>query len=228
MILLHKSFCIWKFYFHIFALFDHDCVVRSLIAHVQILFNHDGLLWITLFRQRGASLFRKLLQTNFSGRCRRIPIFFESAGIVFGNGVHLLRRFLLFYHGIRHGQSVRREDAAIAMDVHFGNPQRSRHGTCMLWTSASKASQRVFGDVEPAHLREIPDRSTHRLVGNLHKAICQLFYGSPLRFFVLFRKRPKCRPGPFQIQRFVLVGSKYVGKMVGNHPTEHDVSIRNR
>jgi len=41
----------------------------------------------------------------------------------------ILRRFLLFYHGIRHGQSVRREDAAIAMDIHFGNPQHSRHGT---------------------------------------------------------------------------------------------------
>mmetsp|Transcript_27479 Transcript_27479/g.49978 ORF Transcript_27479/g.49978 Transcript_27479/m.49978 type:complete len:207 (-) Transcript_27479:1340-1960(-) len=137
MVLLHESLCVRKLRAGImFALFDHDGVVCSFIAHVQILFNHNGLLRVSLFHERGTSFFRLLFEAHFSCRRRWVLVFIKTTGVVFSNGIHLLCWFLLFYYSICHGQSIRRENATIAMDVHFSNSKCSRHGACMLWSSA--------------------------------------------------------------------------------------------
>ena len=88
--------------------------------------------------------------------------------------LHITGLLLLVDH-VRQRQPIRRKNARVLADHNLSDAQRARYRAGMLAAGATKTRQDMLPRVVALPLRQIPDRSTHGLIGNTHKARRQLF-----------------------------------------------------
>mmetsp|Transcript_14467 Transcript_14467/g.26185 ORF Transcript_14467/g.26185 Transcript_14467/m.26185 type:complete len:246 (+) Transcript_14467:1796-2533(+) len=149
-------------------LLNHDCVISTVISHIQILFRHNFFLLVTLLNQLFRRPFSKMRHSCLSIRNIRIYSTLWSR-VDFSSG------FLFFVNSICHGQTISRQDTAITMNKHFGHSQGLCNGTCMLWSSSPKTCQCMRSDIKSTHLSQVSNRPTHGFIRHLQKAVGKFF-----------------------------------------------------
>mmetsp|Transcript_15263 Transcript_15263/g.25385 ORF Transcript_15263/g.25385 Transcript_15263/m.25385 type:complete len:224 (+) Transcript_15263:2312-2983(+) len=113
-----------------------------------------------------------------------------------------------------------------------GHAQRLGHGTGMLRSRSTKASEGMGCNIKALHLRQIANGPTHGFIGNLQIPVGQFFdcFRCTIerigRSTMLQSQFFECRSCQFDRQWFIFVGSKDGWKFSGQDAAQHDIGIR--